>query len=129
MIAKIISVVKGAEYDGFIWNYYVGIETPGKTLLKVFDKDALNLSNLINKQVDLTLRSVFATDIISSELIALTGVLLNGVNDCTFWAKDDFEIFINKADISANLIPYDVISTLYFGRIDILRVQEVRSEA
>ena len=50
--AKIISIEKGTEYEGVIYDYWLEIELNNKTRIKIFDYKYLeDIESLLNKYV------------------------------------------------------------------------------
>lgn len=123
--AKIISIEKGAEYEGVIYDYWLEIELNNKTRIKIFDYKYLeDIESLLNKYVYIELSTIFIDTEPQKELFNLLGEI-HYINDIYIFRNDFIEIKLSKEDIIALNLRLNTEIALYFGRIDIEKIVSI----
>ena len=123
--AKIISIEKGAEYEGVIYDYWLEIELNNKTRIKIFDYKYLeDIESLLNKYVHIELSTIFIDTEPQKELFNLLGEI-HYINDIYIFRNDFIEIKLSKEDIITLNLRLNTEIVLYFGRIDIEKIVSI----
>ena len=123
--AKIISIEKGAEYEGVIYDYWLEIELNNKTRIKIFDYKYLeDIESLLNKYVHIELSTIFIDTEPQKELFNLLGEI-HYINDIYIFRNDFIEIKLSKEDIITLNLRLNTEIALYFGRIDIEKIVSI----
>ena len=123
--AKIISIEKGAEYEGVIYDYWLEIELNNKTRIKIFDYKYLeDIESLLNKYVYIELSTIFIDTEPQKELFNLLGEI-HYINDIYIFRNDFIEIKLSKEDIITLNLRLNTEIVLYFGRIDIEKIVSI----
>ena len=123
--AKIISIEKGAEYEGVIYDYWLEIELNNKTRIKIFDYKYLeDIESLLNKYVYIELSTIFIDTEPQKELFNLLGEI-HYINDIYIFRNDFIEIKLSKEDIITLNLRLNTEIALYFGRIDIEKIVSI----
>ncbi|SQA94929.1 hypothetical protein [Capnocytophaga ochracea] len=123
--AKIISIEKGAEYEGVIYDYWLEIELNNKTRIKIFDYKYLeDIESLLNKYVYIELSTIFIDTEPQKELFNLLGEI-HYINNIYIFRNDFIEIKLSKEDIITLNLRLNTEIALYFGRIDIEKIVSI----
>ena len=123
--AKIISIERGAEYEGVIYDYWLEIELNNKTRIKIFDYKYLeDIESLLNKYVYIELSTIFIDTEPQKELFNLLGEI-HYINDIYIFRNDFIEIKLSKEDIITLNLRLNTEIVLYFGRIDIEKIVSI----
>ncbi len=123
--AKIISIERGAEYEGVIYDYWLEIELNNKTRIKIFDYKYLeDIESLLNKYVHIELSTIFIDTEPQKELFNLLGEI-HYINDIYIFRNDFIEIKLSKEDIITLNLRLNTEIVLYFGRIDIEKIVSI----
>ena len=123
--AKIISIEKGAEYEGVIYDYWLEIELNNKTRIKIFDYKYLeDIESLLNKYVHIELSTIFIDTEPQKELFNLLGEI-HYINNIYIFRNDFIEIKLSKEDIITLNLRLNTEIALYFGRIDIEKIVSI----
>ena len=123
--AKIISIEKGTEYEGVIYDYWLEIELNNKTRIKIFDYKYLeDIESLLNKYVYIELSTIFIDTEPQKELFNLLGEI-HYINDIYIFRNDFIEIKLSKEDIITLNLRLNTEIVLYFGRIDIEKIVSI----
>lgn len=123
--AKIISIEKGAEYEGVIYDYWLEIELNNKTRIKIFDYKYLeDIESLLNKYVYIELSTIFIDTEPQKELFNLLGEI-HYINNIYIFKNDFIEIKLSKEDIITLNLRLNTEIALYFGRIDIEKIVSI----
>ena len=123
--AKIISIEKGAEYEGVIYDYWLEIELNNKTRIKIFDYKYLeDIESLLNKYVYIELSTIFIDTESQKELFNLLGEI-HYINNIYIFKNDFIEIKLSKEDIITLNLRLNTEIALYFGRIDIEKIVSI----
>ena len=123
--AKIISIEKGAEYEGVIYDYWLEIELNNKTRIKIFDYKYLeDIESLLNKYVHIELSTIFIDTEPQKELFNLLGEI-HYINNIYIFRNDFIEIKLSKEDIITLNLRLNTEIVLYFGRIDIEKIVSI----
>ena len=123
--AKIISIEKGAEYEGVIYDYWLEIELNNKTRIKIFDYKYLeDIESLLNKYVHIELSTIFIDTEPQKELFNLLGEI-HYINNIYIFKNDFIEIKLSKEDIITLNLRLNTEIVLYFGRIDIEKIVSI----
>ena len=123
--AKIISIEKGAEYEGVIYDYWLEIELNNKTRIKIFDYKYLeDIESLLNKYVYIELSTIFIDTEPQKELFNLLGEI-HYINNIYIFRNDFIEIKLSKEDIITLNLRLNTEIVLYFGRIDIEKIVSI----
>ena len=123
--AKIISIERGAEYEGVIYDYWLEIELNNKTRIKIFDYKYLeDIESLLNKYVHIELSTIFIDTEPQKELFNLLGEI-HYINDIYIFRNDFIEIKLSKEDIITLNLRLNTEIALYFGRIDIEKIVSI----
>ena len=121
--AKIISIERGAEYEGVIYDYWLEIELNNKTRIKIFDYKYLeDIESLLNKYVHIELSTIFIDP--QKELFNLLGEI-HYINNIYIFRNDFIEIKLSKEDIITLNLRLNTEIVLYFGRIDIEKIVSI----
>ena len=123
--AKLISIERGAEYEGVIYDYWLEIELNNKTRIKIFDYKYLeDIESLLNKYVHIELSTIFIDTEPQKELFNLLGEI-HYINDIYIFRNDFIEIKLSKEDIITLNLRLNTEIVLYFGRIDIEKIVSI----
>ncbi|QLF50686.1 hypothetical protein HW278_08225 [Capnocytophaga sp. oral taxon 902] len=123
--AKIISIEKGTEYEGVIYDYWLEIELNNKTRIKIFDYKYLeDIESLLNKYVYIELSTIFIDTEPQKELFNLLGEI-HYINNIYIFRNDFIEIKLSKEDIITLNLRLNTEIALYFGRIDIEKIVSI----
>ena len=123
--AKIISIERGAEYEGVIYDYWLEIELNNKTRIKIFDYKYLeDIESLLNKYVYIELSTIFIDTEPQKELFNLLGEI-HYINNIYIFRNDFIEIKLSKEDIITLNLRLNTEIALYFGRIDIEKIVSI----
>ena len=123
--AKIISIEKGTEYEGVIYDYWLEIELNNKTRIKIFDYKYLeDIESLLNKSVYIELSTIFIDTEPQKELFNLLGEI-HYINNIYIFRNDFIEIKLSKEDIITLNLRLNTEIALYFGRIDIEKIVSI----
>lgn len=123
--AKIISIERGAEYEGVIYDYWLEIELNNKTRIKIFDYKYLeDIESLLNKYVHIELSTIFIDTEPQKELFNLLGEI-HYINNIYIFRNDFIEIKLSKEDIITLNLRLNTEIVLYFGRIDIEKIVSI----
>ncbi len=123
--AKIISIERGAEYEGVIYDYWLEIELNNKTRIKIFDYKYLeDIESLLNKYVYIELSTIFIDTEPQKELFNLLGEI-HYINNIYIFKNDFIEIKLSKEDIITLNLRLNTEIELYFGRIDIEKIVSI----
>ena len=123
--AKIISIERGAEYEGVIYDYWLEIELNNKTRIKIFDYKYLeDIESLLNKYVYIELSTIFIDTEPQKELFNLLGEI-HYINNIYIFRNDFIEIKLSKEDIITLNLRLNTEIVLYFGRIDIEKIVSI----
>ena len=123
--AKIISIEKGTEYEGVIYDYWLEIELNNKTRIKIFDYKYLeDIESLLNKYVYIELSTIFIDTEPQKELFNLLGEI-HYINNIYIFRNDFIEIKLSKEDIITLNLRLNTEIVLYFGRIDIEKIVSI----
>ena len=123
--AKIISIERGAEYEGVIYDYWLEIELNNKTRIKIFDYKYLeDIESLLNKYVHIELSTIFIDTEPQKELFNLLGEI-HYINNIYIFRNDFIEIKLSKEDIITLNLRLNTEIALYFGRIDIEKIVSI----
>lgn len=123
--AKIISIERGAEYEGVIYDYWLEIELNNKTRIKIFDYKYLeDIESLLNKYVHIELSTIFIDTEPQKELFNLLGEI-HYINNIYIFKNDFIEIKLSKEDIITLNLRLNTEIVLYFGRIDIEKIVSI----
>ena len=122
---KIISIEKGTEYEGVIYDYWLEIELNNKTRIKIFDYKYLeDIESLLNKYVYIELSTIFIDTEPQKELFNLLGEI-HYINNIYIFRNDFIEIKLSKEDIITLNLRLNTEIALYFGRIDIEKIVSI----
>jgi len=124
MNVKVENILEGAKFDGVIWDYWIDLRLPNGSLLNVFDSECLSQEIEEKSNIIVRLKALFIQKKENADLTTLKGIIIQ--KDNLFFFKNDLvKIQVNEDDIGAEKIPLNVLTTLFFGRIDLINFSAI----
>ncbi len=123
MITKVLikKVEKGAVYNDLVYDYWVTCCLQDNSEIILFDSKPLDLSNLLNQYVEITIRALFFEQRANKDLRSFQGKIVKKEN-VYFFTSEYINIEVRKEDVLDNKTELEVEDIFYFGRLDIINV-------
>lgn len=129
MMTKVIIIKNevGAIYQDIVYDYWVTCKLGDNTELKLFDYQPIDVSNYINKSVEIKIKALFIEKMSNENLRSFYGRLEKEAGEYYF-INEYLSIQITKEDIGSENLPLNTLGTFYFGRLDLVSVKELNNE-
>lgn len=117
---KILEVIKGAEYNGVIYDYWVNCQLTNGQVITLFDYKCFELTNEINKNVRIKIKTLFFEEGQKTDF-CFEGVIKYYKNSY-FFLNNFIEIEIPTEEIKSKNFILNKESIYSFGRLDIEKI-------
>lgn len=124
MITKvlIVKVEEGAKYQNCVYDYWVTCHLQNNSRIILFDHKPYDLTNLLNKSVEINIKALFVEKDSKDNLTNFQGKIIEHL-DRFYFTNDFINIEVLKEDILNEKIELNMLNYFSFGRLDIASIE------